>query len=111
MPAFARSCPNGLCRCLRRGALWPIRKRRDNDLRSRDFLNAEEFLEISFTSWSVEKAGENTGKVTGDVAFPGQTVEMTLDLVWNAKKTAPLSREPRHKWLYRNSIFIIMIGM
>ena len=38
---------------------------RDQHLRSPDFLNTDEFPQITFTSTSVEKTGDNTGKVTG----------------------------------------------
>lgn len=56
---------------------------RDNHLRSPDFLNAEEFPEITFTSTATEKTGENTGKITGDLTLLGTTRPITLDVTFN----------------------------
>ncbi|MEM1050003.1 MAG: YceI family protein [Pseudomonadota bacterium] len=61
--------------------------RRDNHLRSPDFLNSEEFPEITFASKSVEKTGDKTGKVMGDITILGTTQPITLDVTFN--KIAP----------------------
>ncbi|MEM9105740.1 MAG: YceI family protein [Pseudomonadota bacterium] len=63
---------------------------RDDHLRSPDFLNVDEFPEITFTSTSVEKTGDNTGKVTGDMTLLGTTKPVTLDITLN--KVAPNPR-------------------
>lgn len=62
-------------------------EKRNAHLRSPDFLNAEEFPEITFKSTSVEKTGDNTGKITGDLTVLGQTKPATLDVTFN--KIAP----------------------
>lgn len=64
---------------------------RDNHLRSPDFLNVEEFPEITFTSTSVEKTGDNTGKVTGDMTMLGTTKPVTLDVTLNQMAPNPRS--------------------
>lgn len=47
-------------------------ERRDNHLRSPDFFNARQHPEISFQSKKVEKTGDNTYRVSGDVSMLGQ---------------------------------------
>jgi polyisoprenoid-binding protein YceI len=60
---------------------------RDDHLRSPDFFNAQEFPEITFVSTKVEKTGEKTGTITGDLTILGQTRPVTLDVTFN--KVAP----------------------
>ncbi|WP_284163457.1 YceI family protein [Frigidibacter sp. SD6-1] len=62
---------------------------RDEHLRSPDFLNVEEFPTITFKSSSVEKTGERTGRVTGDLTLVGMTKEVVLDVTWNAEQPLP----------------------
>lgn len=54
---------------------------RDDHLRSADFFNVEEHLEMTFKSSSSEKIGEGKYKVTGDLSFHGVTNPVTLE-VW-----------------------------
>ncbi len=54
-------------------------EKRDNHLRSADFLDAAKYPEITFTSTSVEKTGENTYKVTGDLTIRDVTKTVVLD--------------------------------
>jgi polyisoprenoid-binding protein YceI len=56
---------------------------RNKDLSSPDFLNTAEFPTITFTSTGVEKTGDKTGKVTGDLSMIGVTVPVTLDVTFN----------------------------
>lgn len=62
---------------------------RDSDLKSPDFLNADEFPQITFKSTSVQKTGDKTGKVTGDLTLAGVTKPVTLDVTWNAESPLP----------------------
>lgn len=64
-------------------------EQRDVHLRSPDFLNAEEFPQITFQSTAIEKTGEKTAKVTGDLSLAGTTQPLTLDVVWNEEKPLP----------------------
>ena len=52
---------------------------RDNHLKSPDFLNAAEYPTITFTSTKVEKTGENTAEVTGDLTIRDVTRPVTID--------------------------------
>lgn len=63
---------------------------RDQHLRSPDFLNTDEFPQITFTSTSVEKTGDNTGKVTGTMDMLGASQPVTLNVTFN--KMAPNRR-------------------
>src|SRR5712692_8530598 len=42
---------------------------RDKDLRSDDFLNAEKFPAMTFKSKKIERTGEKTYKITGDLTL------------------------------------------
>lgn len=62
---------------------------RDSDLQSPDFLNASEFPTITFASTAVEKTGDKTGKVTGDLTIAGISKPVTLDVTWNGESPLP----------------------
>lgn len=54
-------------------------ERRDNHLRSEDFLNAEKFPELTFKSTKVEKTGTDTYKITGNLTIRDITKPVVLD--------------------------------
>ncbi|MDL1893147.1 polyisoprenoid-binding protein [Sphingobacteriales bacterium CHB3] len=54
-------------------------ERRDNHLRSDDFLNAEKFPEIKFVSTKVEKTGEKSYTITGNLTIRDVTKPVVLD--------------------------------
>lgn len=56
---------------------------RNDHLRSPDFFNAVEFPSLSFQSTSIEKTGENTGLLIGDLTMIGVTQSVTLDVIFN----------------------------
>lgn len=59
------------------------------------WLNAGEFSTIKFTATHIEKTGEKTGKVTGDLLFMGVTKPMTLDVTFNgAYEKKPFANVP-----------------
>lgn len=60
-------------------------EKRDNHLRSADFFNAKEFPEIKFVSTKIEKTGDRTGKITGNLTMLGVTKPITFDFTWNKK--------------------------
>ena len=60
---------------------------RNKDLMSPDFLNVAEFPEMTFKSTSVEKTGDKTGRVTGELTLLGVTKPVTMDVTFN--KVAP----------------------
>ncbi|HEY6276557.1 MAG TPA: YceI family protein [Streptosporangiaceae bacterium] len=53
---------------------------RDNDLRSSNFLEVDRYPTIHFKSTSVEPAGENHYKLTGDLTIKGNTRPVVLDV-------------------------------
>ena len=66
-------------------------KKRDDHLRSPDFFNAKEFPEMTFVSTGVEKTGDNTSKVKGDLTLLGVTKPVTLEMIVN--KVGPDSKK------------------
>jgi len=67
-------------------------KARDDHLRSPDFFNAAEFPALHFVSTRVEKSGEMSGKVTGNLTLLGVTKPVTLDVTFNKAAPHPLPR-------------------
>ncbi|MCF6220039.1 MAG: YceI family protein [Robiginitomaculum sp.] len=47
------------------------------------YFNAGKYKQIRFTSTNIKITGENTGLITGDLAFRGQTKPLTLDVAFN----------------------------
>ncbi|HXV30262.1 MAG TPA: YceI family protein [Sinorhizobium sp.] len=64
-------------------------EKRDTHLKSPDFLNAEEFPQITFKSTAIEKTGDKTAKVTGDLTLLGTTKPVVLDVTWNGESPLP----------------------
>jgi polyisoprenoid-binding protein YceI len=64
---------------------------RDNDLRSPNYFDAQQFPTITFKSKSVSKSGDNKLKVVGDLTIHGVTKEVTLDV---DGPSAPISGGP-----------------
>jgi len=54
--------------------------KRDEHLRSPDFLDAAKYPAITFKSKKVEKAGDGRLKMTGDLTIKGVTKEAVLDV-------------------------------
>jgi polyisoprenoid-binding protein YceI len=51
----------------------------DEELKSADFFDASKYPTITFKSTKVEKTGENSLKITGDLTVHGVTKPVTLD--------------------------------
>ncbi len=61
-----------------------------DDLTNNDrWFNADTYPQITFTSTSVTRTGPNTGEVTGDLTFLGETRPVTLDVTYNGLANAP----------------------
>jgi polyisoprenoid-binding protein YceI len=56
---------------------------RDNWARSEACLNVWKFKTITFESTAVEKTGNNTGKLTGNVTMHGETKPITMNVTYN----------------------------
>ena len=76
-------------------SVWTDNERRDNHVRDDDFLNVDEYPEITFTAEGGEVTGENTGTVTGDLTILGQTRPVTLDVTLNKDAPYPFGHEKR----------------
>lgn len=68
-------------------------KKRDEHVRDEDFLDSDEYPEITFTVTDFETTGENTGKVTGDLELLGQTGAVVLDVTLNKADVYPFGHE------------------
>ena len=53
-------------------------ERRDNDLRSSNFLQVDQFPTMTFKSTKIEPTGSNRYNVTGDLTIKGNTRPVTL---------------------------------
>ena len=71
---------------------------KDFDAELRDdprFFKVAKFPEIKFSTTKVEKTGETTGRMTGDLTFMGVTKPITLDVAFNGSfKEHPMSKKP-----------------
>ncbi len=62
---------------------------RDGHLRSPDFLDVEKYPAITFKSTKVEKTGDNTGLITGDLTIRDVTRSVVLNTEFNGVAKAP----------------------
>lgn len=62
---------------------------RDAHLRSNDFFDMETYPEIRYVSTSVEPAGNDTFRVTGDLTIKGVTKPVTVELEYTGSATDP----------------------
>ena len=62
---------------------------RDNHLRSADFLNVEEYPEITFVSKRVEQTAEGHGLIIGDLTIRGTTREEMIEVQYNGQAKSP----------------------
>lgn len=74
-------------------SVYTNHEKRDNHVRDTDFLNSDDYPEITFTVTDFETTGENTGKVTGDLAMLGQTNPVVLDVTLNKAAVYPFGHE------------------
>jgi polyisoprenoid-binding protein YceI len=58
-------------------------RRRDNHLRSADFLNAGEFPRIVFIAAQARRTGERTFALDGQLELLGKALPVTLEARWN----------------------------
>ena len=59
-----------------------------------DFFDAEQFPEVTFRSTSVESAGDDKLKITGDLTIKDITREVVLDATINRVGPHPMSEQP-----------------
>lgn len=71
------------------GSLNTRKPQRDAHLKSPDFLNAAEFPELVFKSTRIERAGETTARVHGDLTIRGVTQPVVLDVAYMGTSKSP----------------------
>jgi len=67
---------------------------RDKHFLSADFFDVSKFPQATFKSTSVEKAGDNTLKVTGDLTIKDITKPVTLDVNVTTLGEHPMAKKP-----------------
>ncbi|WP_127078982.1 YceI family protein [Rhodomicrobium lacus] len=65
----------------------------DGELKAADWFDAAKFPEITFKAKQIERTGDRTAKVTGDLTFHGVTKPVTLDAVFNGAGTNPINKQ------------------
>jgi polyisoprenoid-binding protein YceI len=76
---------------------YPFSESRDFDKELGDgekFFNAKKFTRIVFSSTGVERTGETTARVTGDLTMLGITKPLTIDVTLNGAKRHPIAGVP-----------------
>lgn len=63
--------------------------KRDDHLRGPDFLDTGKFPTMTFRSTAIEKAGDATWKVTGDLTLHGVTKPVVLEVTTSAPRKDP----------------------
>lgn len=66
---------------------------RDAHLKSNDFFDMENYPEIRFRTTSVEPAGDNTFRVSGDLTIKGVTNPVRFDLEFTGSAVDPFNNE------------------
>ena len=64
-------------------------EQRDGHLRSGDFFAVDQYPVLTFRSTSVEAAGDDTYRVTGDLTIRDQTHPVSIDLEYNGTVRDP----------------------
>jgi polyisoprenoid-binding protein YceI len=65
--------------------------KRDDHLKSADFLNAAEFPKMTFTADAPRRTGERTFAIEGRLELLGRTNPVTLQATWNKSAEYPFS--------------------
>ncbi|WP_448187811.1 YceI family protein [Azospirillum sp. sgz301742] len=66
--------------------------KRDEHLRSPDFFNTKEFPQMTFKSTKIEKTGDKSGKLYGDLTLLGTSKPVVLDVTFNKEGVSPASK-------------------
>lgn len=66
--------------------------KRDEHLRSPDFFNAKEFPQMTFKSTKIEKTGEKSGRLHGELTLLGTAKPVVLDVTFNKDGVSPTSK-------------------
>ncbi len=70
-------------------SIFTNHKKRDEHLRSADFLNSKEFPEIVFTAESASRQDDKRFLIPGTLELLGKTQPLTLEATWNKSGEYP----------------------
>ncbi len=85
--------------------------KRDEHLKSPDFFNVKEFPKLTFKSTKVEKTGDKTGKLHGELTLLGVTKPVVLDVTFNKDGVSPASKQETVGFSARGKIKRTDFGM
>jgi polyisoprenoid-binding protein YceI len=74
--------------------LWTHVDKFNEHLKSADFFDVAKFPDIVFKSTKVERTGDKTAKLTGDLTIKGKTKPVTFDVTLNFDGAHPMSKKP-----------------
>jgi polyisoprenoid-binding protein YceI len=74
-------------------SIFTNHEERDEHMRSPDFLNVEEFPEMTFVARSAEPLSETTGRITGELTLLGVTRPVTFEARLNKAGRYPFGDE------------------
>jgi len=66
--------------------------KRDQHLKSADFLNAAEFPRMTFTAQSARRTGERSFQIDGELELIGRKQPLSLQATWNKSGPSPLDK-------------------
>jgi polyisoprenoid-binding protein YceI len=69
-------------------------KKRDEHLRSPDFLNSGEFPKMTFTAREARRTGDRTFEIAGELTLLGKAAPLTLTATWNKSGNYPFGGNP-----------------
>jgi polyisoprenoid-binding protein YceI len=72
-------------------SVFTAHERRDEHVRSDDFLAADDHPEIVFVMTGAEQTGPRTGTVVGDLTIRGVTNPASLEVTWNKSGKYPFN--------------------
>ncbi len=79
---------------VRTASVDTFHERRDDHVRSSDFLNVEQFPQMVFSNLQAETDGPDSGRVTGDLTLLGVTKPVELTVVRNKSAPYPFGANP-----------------
>jgi polyisoprenoid-binding protein YceI len=66
--------------------------KRDQHLKSADFLNSAEFPRMVFTAANAKRTSERTFDIPGQLELLGRSQPLTLSATWNKSGTSPIDK-------------------
>jgi len=78
-------------------SVYTAHDRRDEHLRSRDFLDAKRYPSLMYTAASARRTGERSYVIEGELELLGQRRQVTLQATWNKLAPYPLVLAPLNR--------------